>query len=141
MVTGPLVDEQIEDGQKLIDQLLAEGLDLTAVCWVRLQESEEHEWRFYIISERFGQDGSKDARLSVYETISKMPEPQSPWFTGFKLRLAGLNDPVAKEVLDFRARYPGRKWLPGANVYSKTIEQAYIYPLPAKRPAISAASA
>jgi hypothetical protein len=139
MVTGPLVDEQIEDGQKIVDHLVAEGIELTAVCWVRLQESEEHEWKFYIISEKF--EGSMDARLAVYEALHKMPLPESPWITTFTLCLAGLNAPVAKEVLDFQARYPGRKWLPGANIRFKTIEQAYIYPLPAKRPAISSASA
>jgi len=141
MVTGPLVDEQIEDGQKLLDQLVAEGIELMAVCWVRLKESEEHEWKFYIISDRLGQERAKDARLAIIEAIHKMPEPQSPWFAGFQLCLADLNDRVAKDVLAFRARYPGRKWLPGTNVNSKTIEQAYIYPLPEKRQEISSASA
>ncbi len=49
---GPLVDEQIEDGRKLLAQLAAEGFDATLACWVRLRLCVEHEWFVMMVSER-----------------------------------------------------------------------------------------
>ena len=141
MDTGPLVGEQIEDGQKIIDQLVADGFDLTVACWVRFRESAEHEWFFYLISERVDKDGSQAPGLPVHQAMHRMPSLRSPWITAFELRIVGLNDPVAKEVLAFRARYPGRAWFPGANLGSHTIVLAYIYPPPGKSRAIPSASA
>jgi hypothetical protein len=133
MDTGPLVDEQIEDGQKLISQLVEEGFDVTVACWVRHRLSEEHEWFFYIVSERVEKDGLRAAALVVHQAIHRIPPPWGPWITVSTLRLAGVNEPIAKEVLAFREHYPGRKWLPGANLGSQIIEQAYIYPAPGKK--------
>jgi hypothetical protein len=141
MVTGPLVDEQIDDGQKLIIQLVEDGFDLTVACWVRFRESAEHEWFFYLVSERVDTDGLRAAGLTVHQAIHKIPPPWGPWITVSELRVVGVNDPVAKEVLAFRARYPGRKWFPGASLGSEIIEQAYIYPPPAKSREISSVSA
>lgn len=138
MVTGPLVDEQIEDGQKLIAQLAEEGFDIAVACWVRFREAEEQEWFFYIVSERFDKDRPA-AGLLVHQATHKIPPPRSPWITVSELRFAGLNDPVAKDVLAFSARYPGRTWFPGAKLGSKTIELAYIYPCPAKNREVSSA--
>ncbi len=128
MDTGPLVNEQIEDGRKLLAQLAAEGFDVTAACWVRFALCAEHEWFFYIVSERVDKDGLRAAGLAVHQAIHRIPPPWGPWITVSELRLVGLNDPMAKEVLAFRARYPGRTWFPGASLGSQIIEQAYIYP-------------
>jgi hypothetical protein len=128
MDTGPLVNEQIEDGRKLLAQLAAEGFDVTVACWVHFSLCAEHEWFFYIVSERVDKDGLRAAGLAVHQAIHRIPPPWGPWITVSELRLVGLNDPVAKEVLAFRARYPGRTWFPGASLGSQIIEQAYIYP-------------
>jgi hypothetical protein len=141
MDTGPLVAEQIEDGQKLIAQLVKEGFDLRVACWVRFRSSAEHEWFFYIVSEKVDQDGLRATGLPVHQAIHRIPPPWGPWISVSVLRLAGMNDPVAKEVLAFRGRYPGRTWFPGALLGSQTIEQAYLYPPPEKIREISSASA
>ena len=141
MDTGPLVGEQIEDGQKLIDQLIAAGFDLTVACWVRFRLCAEHEWFFYLVSERVDKDGSLATGLIVHKAIHKIPPPWGPWITVSELRIVGVNDPVAKEVAAFRTRYPGRTWFPGASLGSQLIEQAYIYPILGKHLAISSASA
>lgn len=96
MDTGPLVTEQIEDGQKLIAQLVQEGFDLTAACWVRFRLSAEHEWFFYIVSERVDKDGLRAAGLTVHQAIHRIPPPWGPWISISELRLIGVNDPVAK---------------------------------------------
>ncbi|HVS37564.1 MAG TPA: hypothetical protein VMS17_18520 [Gemmataceae bacterium] len=141
MGTGPLVDEQIADGQKLIDQLVPDGFDVTVACWVRFAESAEHEWFFYIVSEKVAKDGLRAAALAVHQASRRIPPPWGPWITVSELRLVGPNDPLAKEVLAFRARFPGRSWYPGARLGSHTIELAYIYQAPANTPKSAAVGA
>lgn len=141
MDTGPLVAEQIEDGQKLIAQLAEEGFDLTVAFWVRFTGCAEHEWFFYIVSERVDRDGLRAAGLAVHQAIHRIPPPWGPYISVSELRLVGANDTVAKEVLAFHARYPSRTWFPGASLGSPTIAYAYVYPPPGGRQAISSASA
>ena len=141
MHTGPLAAEQIEDGEKLIARLTEDGFDLTVACWVRFRSGAEHEWFFYIVSERVDRDGLRAAGLLVHQAIHRIPAPWGPWIGVSELRVVGLNDPIAKEVLAFRARHPSRTWYPGASLGSQAIEQAYIYPPPGDRLEIRSASA
>ncbi len=141
MVTGALVDEQIEDGEKVVAHLVEDGFDLAAVCWIQLIDSEDNEWSFYTISEVVDKEGSMAAIRRVNQAIRRLPFSGGPWLTNCRHRFVGLNDKIAKEVLDFRARYPGRKWMPGAKLGSHTILQAYIYPMPVKSCETASASA
>ena len=104
MDTGPLVGEQIEDGQKLINQLVQDGFDLAAACWVRFRLTDESEWFFYIITGEVDRHGLRAAALAVHQAIHRIPPPWGPWITVSELRLAGLNEPVAKEVLAFQGK-------------------------------------
>ena len=46
MDTIALVDNQIDDGQRLLDGLSEEGIVVRAACWVK--PAEEDRWSMYI---------------------------------------------------------------------------------------------
>jgi hypothetical protein len=136
MDTAALVEDQIEDGRKLIEQLVCDGFDVTVAFWVRFQFEEDGPW-FYIVSETVDRDGLHAAYRAVHESIQRIRAPWGPWISVSdvgELKLVGMNDPLAKQVLAFRDRYPSKYRFRGANIGNQFVEELYIYP-PVTKPA------
>jgi hypothetical protein len=133
MDTAPLVDEQIEDGRRLIEQLVRDDFDVTLAFWVRFKSEADGPW-FYIASKAVDQEGLQAAYRSVHEAMQRRPAPRGPWISvssASELVLVGVNDATAKEVMALRDRFPGRNRLRGATIGTPyRIEEVYIYPLP-----------
>jgi hypothetical protein len=137
MDSALLVDEQIEDGRKLIEQLVRDGFDVTLAFWVRFKDEADGPW-FYIVSKTVDQEGLQAAYRAVHEAMQRRPAPWGPWISvssASELVLVSVNDATAKEVMALRDRFPGRNRLRGATIGTPyRIEEVYIYPLP---PALS----
>jgi len=141
MDTAPLVKDQIEDGRKLIEQLVCDGFDVTLAFWVRFQFEEDGPW-FYIVSKTVDKEGLQAAFRAVHESIRRIRTPWGPWISVSamgELKLVGVNDPLAKDVLAFRDRYPGRNRFRRPDIANYRVEELYIY-LPVTKSATVAES-
>jgi hypothetical protein len=130
MDTAPLVADQIEDGRKLVEQLVHDGFDVTVAFWVSFKYDEDGPW-FYIASQTVDQQGLQAAYRAVRAVLPKIPAPWGPWVSVSEigeLRLVGLNDPLASDVLALRDRHPGKYRFRGASIAGENVEELYIYP-------------
>ena len=133
MDNAPLVGDQIEDGRKLIEQLVRDGFDVTLAFWLRFKYEEDGPW-FYVASKTVDRRGLQAAYQAVHESIHRIPAPFGPWLFDSEvgdLKLIGMNDPIAKEVLAIHDRFPDRIRFRGTVGSGHSgIEELYIYPPP-----------
>ncbi len=123
-----LVDDQIDDGQRIIDQFLADGLDVSVAFWVK---PDERSWTLYIASPGFRDRERVEASRTVYDSASKVPDLTIQ--PGLDIRVIDARDAIARDAV----RLAGRKGKKGPIRYRGTrlgdfpIVRAYIYPRPA----------
>jgi hypothetical protein len=122
-----LVDSRIDDGLKLLTALANEGFDVTVACWVKT--SEEGLWFLYIGSTSVERGKIGDAYAVAYDCLSRIP------YVSIELsdiKLVSATNPVAKDALAVRRRYPGRAptRYHGKRLGGLSIEEAYIYSQP-----------
>jgi hypothetical protein len=70
MDTELLVEEQIDDGQRLIDQLIRDEVEVNVGFWVRT--SEEGLWHLYIASPAINPEKLGEAYRKVYASLNKL---------------------------------------------------------------------
>lgn len=125
MDTELLVDNRIEDGQKLVAELVVAGFDVSVAFWVKT--AEEGLWFLYIGSTSVEPSKIGDAYRTLYACLSKIPDPS---VSISEVKLIQVSNPIAKDAIAARDRQPGR--LPvrfqGKRLGSLSIEEAYIYP-------------
>jgi hypothetical protein len=122
-----LVDAQIDDGQRIIDQFLADGLDVAVAFWA---ESNEGLWRLYIASPAFDDRKPGAAASAVYDSLSKLPDLTIE--PALDIRTINDQNPMARDALKIAGR-PGKKEgirYRGGRLGDLPIEEAYIYPKP-----------
>lgn len=125
MDTDLLVEDQIDDGQRLIDQLTREEFPVLVAFWLRT--SEEGQWQLYIASPSIEPEKMGEAYRKVYHSLRQL-EPSCVNASDLKL-LNGAN-PVAQAAIRIRDRYSGRSptRFNGKRLGNLSIEGAYIYP-------------
>jgi len=119
-----LVEHQIDDVPKLIDELKVDNFDVKAAFW--LYTSEADQWFLYLVSDVVDQKGIKEAYKAVYKAMKRLTKPS---IDPFEVKLVGPGDPVAKAVIDFVSKQyaPLAKRVRGTNLGNVYIENAYIY--------------
>jgi len=131
MDTAPLVEDEIRDGRKLIQQLVYHGIDVTVGFWIRFRPEEETGLEFCIASKNVDQDGWQAAYRTIHTAVHRIPADCRPWSyvadVGV-LQLVGLNDPLVTEVLALRDRQPGRNRFRRPDIAKHSVEELYIYP-------------
>ncbi len=124
MDQATLVDHQIDDVTKLVNQLRKDAFDVKAVFW--LYRSEADQWFLYIASDAVNQKGITEAYKAVGRVMRHLPDLQ---IDPFQVKLVAPDDPIAKAVIGFLSNQHGR--LPtrvrAANLGGVHIENAYIY--------------
>ncbi len=125
MDTSALVENQIDDGLKLVNRLVADHFDVSVACWVRT--SEEGDWFLYIASKTVDENGLAAAYRDVYRVIQSMPDI---WIHKSQVKLIGRENPIAKDALEMQRRYARRlpTRYPGPQLGNIAIEEAYFYP-------------
>lgn len=129
MDTELLVESQIDDGRRLVDQVVRDGFDVSVAFWVKT--SEEGLWHLYIASPSVDEGKLGEAYRKVYASLGKIPDS---WVSPSDIKLINDANPIAQDVIAVRNRYPAR--IPtryrGKRIGNVSIVEAYIYPPPVK---------
>jgi hypothetical protein len=124
MDQATLVEPEINDVPRLIDQLRRDGFDVKAAFW--LYTTEADQWFLYIASGAVNQEGFIEAYKAVGRAMRRLPNLQ---IGPFQVKLVAPDDPVAKAIIDFQSRPHDR--LPtrinAINLGGAYIENAYLY--------------
>jgi hypothetical protein len=125
MDTELLVENRIDDGRKLVSQLVNDGFEVVAAFWVRTRD--ERLWFLYIASPAVVPEKIGDAYRAAYAALSKVP---GSGISLSQIKLVRPENPVARDAIAARDRSPSR--IParyhGEALGGLAIEEAYIYP-------------
>jgi hypothetical protein len=122
-----LVESRIEDGQRLIDQLVRDGFPVRVAFWVKT--SEEGDWFFFLGSPEVDFEKPGDAYGKVYVSLSKVPDCS---ISLSEIKLVNGTNPVARAAVALRDRHKGMvpTRFHGKRLGNLAVEEAYIYPPP-----------
>jgi hypothetical protein len=125
MDTSTLVENQIDDGQRLLDRLGEEGIAVRAACWVK--PVDEDRWSLYIAVPAVDEKGPVEAYRQVYRVLQSLTDVG---ITDSDIKLIGEKHPIAQDVLDILGRFPGRtptrpRWPLLGGI---PVEDCYVYP-------------
>lgn len=127
MDTITLVENQIEDGQKLLDRLSESDFSVRAACWVK--PIDEDRWSLYIATPVVDEKGAAQAYREVYRVLRSI---ENVWITDSDIKLIGETHPITNGLLDILKRSNGkistRSRRPLLGEFP--IEEAYVYPPP-----------
>jgi hypothetical protein len=134
MDTDTLVENVIDDGQRLVEDFLLHGFEVAAAFW--LKASEDGKWYFYVVSPVVDAEGIAKAYRLLHSVVRAMTYATK--IDPLKIKLIGANNPIAKDVMAIHGRAPGPGGSPvrwgGKQLGNVTIDEAYLYPLPATTP-------
>jgi hypothetical protein len=134
MGTESLVDELIDDGQRLVEEVSQHGLPVVAALWLKASENEK--WYFYIVSPVVDAEGLVQAYKRLHPLVRGVREPLR--IDPLEIKLIGPSNEIAKDVLEIYRRARGPRVSPirwgGKSLGSMSIEDAYLYPLPVTTP-------
>jgi hypothetical protein len=125
MDTELLVDNRVDDGQKLLTELVRNGFDVSVAFWAKT--SEEGLWQLYIGSTRVQAETLGDAYRTVYTCLSRIPDPS---VSLSQIKLVHATNPAAMDAIAVRDSDPGRIPIKyqGKRLGNLAIEEACIYP-------------
>ncbi len=127
MDQGPLVAFQRDDGQRLLDRLVEDGVPVTGACW--LKESDDGQWFLFIATPLVRDDGpSKPAYRAIGSVLDNIPQPFG--IDSLEIKVVPSDDLLAQAIHEFHKQYPGRTVpLFGAGSFGGlSIDGIYIYP-------------
>ena len=129
MDSNLLVDDQIEDGERLLEQLHRDGVSIEAAFW--MPSSDEGLWHLYLVSPEVDEERVGKSYLWLYSSLSKILESVVDLSISH-IKLLPPNNPIARAVIEFQRRHPNRR---PRRVYRRrfgsiTAQDAYIYPEP-----------
>jgi hypothetical protein len=134
MDPNTLVENLLEDGWRLVEELAQRGFEVIAACW--LQTSDDGKWSFYIVSPVVEAEGSIQAYRKLHPLLYSTPQPFA--IQPLKIKLIGPSDPIARDVLAALARAGGPQRGPirwrGTWLGNLSIEGAYLYLPPVTHP-------
>ena len=134
MDTDTLVENFLDDGQKLVAELPQRGFEVMAAFWI--QPSWDGKWYFYVVSPLVDAEGITQAYRRLHPLVRARPQPV--WIDPLKIRLIGPSDPLARDVLAALGRLTVNgdrpiRWS-GTWLGNLSIDGAYLYPVPAATP-------
>jgi hypothetical protein len=134
MDQNSLVENRIEAGQKLVDELPQRGFEVSAAFW--LKASEDTKWRFYIVSPLVEAEGIINAYRQLHPLVREMPQPF--WIDPLEIKLIGPSKPMARDVLGILEGAHGQRVSPivwrGSMLGNVVVDGAYIYSQPVATP-------
>lgn len=119
-----LVNEQIDAGTDFVRDF-NDYVPVSVACWVIPAESED--LFLYIASDDID-DNNFD--VAYGEVLRKLSGKKSQWLDPFQIKLVSSSDPIARDAIQIRDRYPAP--VPtrygGSSIGGTSIDGAYIYP-------------
>jgi hypothetical protein len=126
MDQGALVETEIQEGKRLIDHLVEEGVPVTGAAW--LKEAESGRWYLYIATPLVTEEGgTRPAYRSVYAALRQASEP--PRIHPLSIKVVAPSSPVGKTVQELQGRPPLR--YNDARFGNVPVDGAFVYPPPA----------
>ena len=122
MDTATLVDEKIEHGRLLVEQLQERGFDVSVAFWALT--SEEGLWFLYIASTVVDQEGLAAAYGQVYGELSSSGIQS---VSRSDIKLIGQHNPIATDAMTYRNRQAPTRYA-GRTLGNVIVDEAYIYP-------------
>jgi hypothetical protein len=131
MDTITLVNEQIEEGQMLLDRLSGEAIPVRGACWVKPVEVDR--WSLYLTTPLVDEQGATAAYREVYRVLRSLPDAR---ITDSDVTLIGTKHAVAKDLLGVLRRYSDRlpRLLKEGTFGGMSVEEVYVYPPPKPAP-------
>ena|SRR5438105_2671544 len=126
-----LVDRRIDDGQRLVQQLLRDNFDVTVAFW--LKTSEEDWWHLYVATKVVDERGPLEAYRALQASLQQLP---STTVSLTDVKVIGTSSPITRDVLKIQNRYSGTAPFRFSGVThfgGITVEDALIYPPLASR--------
>ena len=125
MDTITLVDDQIDEGQIVLNGLRDVGFPFVVACWVK--PGDEDRWSLYIASSVVEARGL----LAAYrQVIDVLRSSDVSWVTSSDVKLIGDKHPFAQEVLTYVNG--SRHWEPRRPPFMLggiSVDDIYVYPL------------
>jgi len=119
-----LVIEQIDAGAHFVRDF-SDYASVSVACWVVPAESDN---LFLYI----GSDDINDANIDVAyrEVLQRLRGRRNQWLDPFQIKLVNSSDPIARDAIQIRDRYPGKTptRYHGTSMGGMSIDGAYIYP-------------
>src|SRR5262245_31772 len=94
-----LLDDQIEDGRRLVERFAADGHPVWAAFWAKT--AEEGIWFLFVATEFIDEEGPAAAYRAVSESARKLGELGIPLSA---IKVVSPSNPIAKDVLAAMAR-------------------------------------
>ncbi len=122
-----LVDRRIEDGLKLVQQLLRDDFDVAVAFW--LKKSEDDWWHLYVGSKVVDERGPVEAYRALQASLQQLP---GTTLSMTDVKLIGASNGITSDALKIQKRYSGNAPIPfgGARFGGLTFEEALLYPPP-----------
>src|SRR5260370_39107881 len=100
MGQATLVEMQIQNGHRLIDRLVREGIAVIAACWV--QESESGDWYLYLATPLEDEAGATIfAHRRVY-TVMRTMQQEFILIGPIYIKATGSHAPIADTERSYR---------------------------------------
>jgi hypothetical protein len=125
MDTIALVENQIDDGQRLLDHLSLDGVIVRAACWVK--PADEDRWSLCLVTPIVDDNGPTAAYGQVLRVLRSLGPA---WLTDSDIKLLGEKQPFGRDLIQlmrgFSGRVPAR--LHQMFLGNMAIEEVYVYP-------------
>jgi hypothetical protein len=118
-----LVEVPIDEGRRFLARFAADGNPVQAAFWAKT--AEEGLWFLYVVSALYDSVGPAAAYRAVHASFQKLGKSS---ISTSEIKVIGPSNPIAKDVLAFMSRYPGRYMSGSATFGSTDLEQVFIYP-------------
>ena len=119
-----LVTEQIDAGADFIRDF-NDYLSVSVACWINPAESDD--LFLYIAADEIN-DSNFD--VAYGEVLRRLSSKRSQWLDPFQIKLVNSSDPIARDAIEIRDRYPAQ--IPtrynGSSIGGTSIDGACIYP-------------
>src|SRR5262245_21860368 len=126
MDTVTLVENQIDNGQRLLDRLGEKGFVVRAACWVK--PADRDRWSLYIATPSVDEKGTLEAYRQLTPVLRSLG---NDWVTSSDVTLVGEKHPLVPYALEILRRFPHktpiRSPLPLRSGIS--LEEVYVYSL------------
>lgn len=125
MDTVTLIENQIAEGQRLLDHLRKEGVVISSAGW--LKPTDEEIASFYIASPMRDELGSREGYSRILDVFRSLG---TKWLSIFNFKLIRPSHPIAQffNEMQRRGSHTTVMHLPPSSVDGIEIEDAYVYP-------------
>lgn len=130
------IREQIDGGRELLDQLAADGVEVTTAFWAK--ETESGLWYLFIASPAVDEQGIRSGYGLLVTAVRNMPHQ---WIDPMEVKLLRSDDVMAAAALRLMTpttlptSYRSAKYYDVATLGGVGVDGAYIYPHPHPAPA------